>query len=127
MSNQEFHRSNQIFIGVLKKLTRDGLYKTKHYAPIAEADLDKFRKCNVFNVDQPKTLQRKVWFDIALTFARRGRENLQYLKKDAFTFKKDDTGLEYVEMTYNEATKNHPGVKSDTNHDSKTRMYAVNG
>ena len=30
-------------------------------------------------------------------------------------------------MTYNEATKNHTGVKSDTNHESNTRMYAVNG
>ena len=94
---------------MVKKLKRDGLDKTKHYAPIAEADLDKFRECNVFSVDQPKSLQRKVWFDIALSFARRGRENLQCLNKDAFTFKKDDTGLQYVEMTYNEAPKNHPG------------------
>ena len=29
-------------------------------------------------------------------------------------------------MSYNEATKNHPGVKSDSNHESKTLMYAVN-
>ena len=49
------------------------------------------------------------------------------MKKDAFAFKTDDTGDEFVKMTYNEATKNHPGVKSDTNHESKTMMYAVNG
>ena len=36
------------------------------------------------------------------------------MNKNAFktenAFKTDDTGDEYVEMTYNEATKNHPGV-----------------
>ena len=127
MSNPDFHRSNQMFVAMLKKLMCDGLDRTRHYPPIAEADIRKLRESDTFSLDQPKTLQRKVWFDIALAFARRGRENLQSMKKNAFAFKTDDTGDEYVEMTYNEATKNHPGVKSDTNHESKTRMYAVNG
>ena len=127
MSNPEFHRSNMMFVAMLKKLKRAGLDRTKHYPPIAEADLAKLRESDAFVLDQPKTLQRKVWFDIALAFARRGRENLQSLKKDAFILKRDDTSNEYFEMSYNEATKNHPGVKSDSNHESKTRMYAVNG
>ena len=127
MSNPDFHRSNQMFIAVLKKLKREGMDRTKRYPPIAEADLNKLRQSDAFSVDHPKTLQRKVWFDIALAFARRGRENLQSMKKDAFVFKKDDIGAEYVEMAYNEATKNHPGNKSDTNHESKTRMYATDG
>ena len=127
MSNPDFHRSNQMFVAMLKKLKRDGLDRTRHYPPIAEADIRKLRESDTFSLEQPKPLQRKVWFDIALAFARRGRENLQSMKKDAFAFKTDDTGDEYVEMTYNEATKNHPGVKSDTNHESKPRMYAVNG
>ena len=126
MSNEDFHRSNQVFIAVLKKLKRDGFDKTKYYPAIAEADLEKLRQSEVFSRKQPRSLQKKVWFDIALTFARRARENLESLKKDAFVFKKDDTGLEYVEMGYNEATKNHPGLKGDTK-DSKPRMYAVNG
>ena len=126
MSNEDFHRSNQVFIAVLKKLKRDGFDKTKHYPAIAEADLEKLRQSEVFSRKQPRSLQKKVWFDIALTFARRARENLESLKKDAFVFKKDDTGLEYVEMGYNEATKNHPGLKGDTK-DSKPRMYAVDG
>ena len=82
----DIHRSNKMFEAMLKKVKRGNMDRAKHYPPIAEADLTKLRQSEAFNLDQPKHLQRKVWFDIALDFARRGRENLQNLKKDAFAF-----------------------------------------
>jgi hypothetical protein len=46
--------------------------------------------------------ETKVSFDITLSFARRGRENLQDLKCFAFLFKIHDASKEYVQMSYNE-------------------------
>ena len=64
-------------------------------------------------------------FDVTLNFARRGRENLRSLKYDCFAFSTDDNGCDYVEMAYNEATKNHQGDNlKDRDHEIRPRMYA---
>ena len=52
MSNPECHRSNMMFVAMLKKLKRAGLDKTKHYPPMAEADLSKLRESGAFVLDQ---------------------------------------------------------------------------
>ncbi len=46
------------------------------------------------------------------------------MKKDAYIFKTDDVGREYVEMKYNEKLKNHQGTENTENMDSKPRRYA---
>ncbi len=76
------------------------------------------------NISNQHTLQRKVWFDLTIHFARRGCENINSLKKDAYSFKTDDVGREYVEMNYNEKLKNHQGFDNTENLDAKPRMYA---
>ncbi len=94
---------------MIVKMKRDGLDKAKHHGAISDSDLNKLRESNVLNTISPKGLQRKVWFDLSLGFARRGQENIQELKKTSYDIKVDSSGKKYIEMTYNEATKNHPG------------------
>ena len=48
---------------------------------------------------------------------------MKNFKKSTFLFKVDDSGREYVEMSFNEATKNHPNAESLN---IKTRMYSHN-
>ena len=122
INNPIFSKSNKVFVAMLKKLKADGLDTTSHYPPISDADMQKISQDNAFNLDNATELQEKVWFDISLHFARRGRENLRKLTPQSFVFKTDDIGKEYVEMAYHEKTKNHPGTVNDM-HFSKPRMY----
>lgn len=121
--NNEFHRSNAVFKATLKKLSVDGLDVTKHHEAISDGDLRKLRGTEVFHSNDPRALQKRVWFELTLAFARRGCENIQKLKKDAYLFKRDDTGREFVEMKYNEKVKNHQGEEKTKNQESKPRMY----
>ena len=57
---------------------------------------------------------------------RRGCEGVQDLKKDSFEFLVDSAGKEYVQLTFNEASKNHPGGFAETN-DPIRKMYATGG
>jgi hypothetical protein len=115
-----------MFKSMLKKIKREGFDKTKHHDAISDADLQKLRNTSILSCNDAVSLQRKVWFDITLSFARRGRENLRGLKCSAFLFKTDDAGKEYAQMSYNEATKNHPGHRiKDNDHETQPRMYAT--
>ena len=58
---------------MIKKLKRDGLDQTTHHAAIPENDLKKIRES--LDTETPSGLLRKVWFDLTLGFARRGKEN----------------------------------------------------
>ena len=126
MENKDFHKSNQMFTAVLKKMKKDGNDKTAHHPPISKADLEKLQTSGVLSTDNPRSLQRKIWFDITISFARRGRENLRELKYDCLDIKTDDGGNEYAEMTFNEATKTHTGDNlKDKDFEHKPRMYAT--
>ena len=68
--------------------------------PVSPEDMKKLYGGNVFNLNQPKSLQRKIFFDVMLYVCRRGRENLRQLKKTDFALKVNKDG-EYVELTKN--------------------------
>ena len=125
MGNPDFHKSNQMFTAMLKLLKKDGLDKTSHYQPISENDLKLLKSSGILSNENPKSLQRKVWFDITLNFARRGRENFRSLTKESFVFSYDDAQVEFCEMAYNESTKNHQGDNlKDIDSGINPRMYA---
>ena len=119
-SNPAFAYSNKMFATVVKRCKQEGNDKTKHHAIIPDEDMKKILSAKAFNLQNPKDLQLKVFFDIQYYFARRGRENLRNLKKSHFTTATDDSGKRFVEMTINESTKNHP--TSDENVQTH-RMY----
>jgi hypothetical protein len=80
----------------------------------------------VLSTDNPKALQRKVWFDVMISFDRRVRENQRQFTKDTFAFKTDDRGHAFVEFARSETTKNHQGGISDNNFETDPRIYATN-
>ncbi len=121
MQSPDFATSNRMLFAVIKNLKEKGMDKTKHYTPISENDLTKLQQPESFDLNDPQQLQQKVFYDIQLNFARRGRENIRELKKSSFTFDMDDSGTEFVELSYHESTKNHQTIEENP---TKPRMYA---
>ena len=124
MRDAPFKRANNMLVGVLKKQKNEGLDHTRHHQNIQKADLNTLMESDVLNSNIPEGLQKLVWFLIQFNFCRRGGEGLRELKKDSFEFKTDGKGLEYVQLRYNEATKNHPGGLIDTKEPQK-KMFAT--
>ncbi|CAC5391907.1 KCTD1_15 [Mytilus coruscus] len=110
---------------MLKKLQREGLDKAKHHPSITEGDLQKLRESEVLSMKTPKGLQRKVWFDMMISFGRRGRENQRQFTKDTLEIKTDDRGHEFAQFAHSETTKNHRGDISDDNFEKNPRMYST--
>jgi hypothetical protein len=43
MTDKEFHKSNQMFLAMIKKIKREGLDATKHHPHITDGDLEKLK------------------------------------------------------------------------------------
>ena len=67
MTDKEFHKSNQMFLAMIKKIKREDLDVTKHHLQITDGDLEKLRS-DFLVTSNSKGLPRKVWFDIMLGF-----------------------------------------------------------
>ena len=120
--DRDFMSANQVFQGKMKSLKREGKDLVKHKDAIAESDMKTLYDSGVLGVDDPVSLQRKVFVELGLHFGRRGREGLRQLKKTSFTTKTDADGREYVTLTYSEFDKNHPDDQ-----EKDQRMYSVPG
>ena len=105
-----FQQANQVFTALIKELRRQGNDNTQHKVPISPADMEKLYSSGTLSCENPKSLQNKVYLELSLHFARRGREGLRELRKDSFAVGTDSTGNEYVFQTYHEKEKNHTGV-----------------
>ena len=103
----EFTSSGTIFIAQCTRLKREGLAKVEHYPPIDEVDLRKIRESGVLNIEHPKNLQWKVFFDVMFYLCRRGEENLRELTKHSFKVKTASDGVKYIEKVRDELSKNH--------------------
>ena len=95
-----------------------------HKPPIDQEDLAKLKTSEVFSLTKPLSLLRNAWFHISLFWCRRGFEGQRNLKKTSFAFQTDATGCQFVTMTHDKATKNHPGGISEVESFQKNgRMY----
>ena len=122
----EFQASNKLLQSQIKLNKRENKENVHHKPPIPEADLQKLKSSSAIRGDNPWGLLRNVWFHINLYWCRRGREGQRELTKQSFQFLKDDTGREYVSMTHDEATKNHPGGIDDVaSVEKEARMYST--
>ena len=122
----EFQASNKLLQSQIKLNKRENKENTKHKPPIPEADLQKLKSSNAIRGDDPWGLLRNVWFHINLYWCRRGREGQRALTKRSFQFLMDESGREYVSMTHDEATKNHPGGIDDVSSvEKEARMYST--
>ena len=122
----EFQASNKLLQSQIKLNKRENKENTKHKPPIPEADLQKLKSSNAIRGDNPWGLLRNVWLHINLYWCRRGREGQRELTKQSFQFLMDESGREYVSMTHDEATKNHPGGIDDISSvEKEARMYST--
>lgn len=122
----EFQASNKLLQSQIKLNKRENKENVKHKPPIPEADLQKLKSSSAIRGDNPWGLLRNVWFHINLYWCRRGREGQRELTKQSFQFLKDDTGREYLSMTHDEATNNHPGGIDDVaSVEKEARIYST--
>ncbi|XP_072779433.1 activating transcription factor 7-interacting protein 1 isoform X7 [Taeniopygia guttata] len=106
MKDKEFASANMVFMSVLKMLRMQGKDETHHHPPIAAEDLRKIKQSGVLGLHSPLALVNKVWFDLQLHFAKRGREILRDLAPDAFVVEKDKNGRRYAMFRYPGKGKN---------------------
>ena len=109
MKDRDFISANHIITRMVKKLIQEGKDTTKHKDVIDPLDVKKLYDGKYLSNDSPKSLQRKVWFEMSLHFCRRGKEGLHELRKDSFIVGMKN-GLEYVTLAYHEHEKNHQGL-----------------
>ena len=106
INGAEFEGANLVFKAKVVELKKLGMAKVEHKPSISRDDLKKLYQSEAFNVDNPRGLQNKVWFEVMLFFCRRGRENLRELTKDSFALSEDSSGRKYVFKVKDELTKN---------------------
>lgn len=122
-----FVLSNQMLDAKIKQLKKEGMQNTIHKPPIDKEDIAKLKTSEVFSLTKPLSLLRNVWFHVSLFWCRRGFEGQRNLKKTSFTFETDAAGCQFVTMTHDEKTKNHPGGISEVESFEKNgRMYKTN-
>ena len=103
MHDREFQGSNQVFYGNMRTLRQAGLDQSRHKDAVTENDMRKMYSCGVLGIDNPVSLQHKVYVEVALHFCRRGREGLRELTKNSFCEKVD--GRTYITLGFNELEK----------------------
>lgn len=84
MRDSEFTSSNNVFVGVIKTIRREGRDKMEHHTPISTEDFSTIKLSDELNPYTPEGLVNKVWFDVQLHFGRRGKEGNQELIPDSF-------------------------------------------
>ena len=111
ISDTIFKPANLVFTGRKKQLRLEGKDKTYHKTPIQHGDMEKLYSSKTLSNENPTALQRKVYFELSLHFARRGREGLRDLKVSSFVTKVDDAGNTYITLNHNEKSKKDQGDK----------------
>ena len=97
--------------GNLRDQKEKGFDKSRHHPPLPREHLYQIYT-NYFiphYTNDPLCLQHKVYFDMAFFLGKRGQEGLRQLKKNSFALKVNESGSEYLELTYNESTKKSQG------------------
>ena len=125
LQDRDFQKSNQVFVGALKNMRREGKDMTKHKEAIHPEDIQKMY-ATVFDVNNRWGMIYKVFFEVTLHFARRGREGLRDLHTYSFLFEKDSKDREFVRLRYNEQEKTKQGSEKSIN-EKKAIMYAQPG
>ena len=113
INDSEFTRSSTSYTAQCVVMKKSGLAKVNHKEPLTLVDVKKLYSSGVFDIDNPASLQRKVFFELELYFCRRAMENLRTLTKRSFAVKTDEYGTEYVELDIEEFEKNHGAFDDD--------------
>ena len=119
INDPEFKDANKVFGATCFDLKQQGLAKVEHTSLISAEDLQKLYECGVFGLDNPVTLQNKVFFELMLKFSGQFEsQNLHQIKKSDFYIAVNDNGTRYVCKIANEHTNNgrgnHAGIPGGT-------------
>ena len=68
MHDIQFMHANQVLVGVLRKLRKEGKDCTKHKSAIEEGDFQKMYESKTLNNDTPSGLQKKVFVELSIHF-----------------------------------------------------------
>ena len=123
INDSAFGRSNSVFNAQKATMKKQGLGKVEHHQPISEEDMHRLYSSEVFDVEQPIGLQRKVFFELLLHLCRRGQENLRELTPKDFRIVKNKDGTESVIKSTDEFDKNH----RNDNHEQEDGVMKATG
>lgn len=103
-----FKKANNVLIGRIKDLKREGLDVSKSHPAISANDISMLYSSGTLSHVTPSNLQYKVFFELGMHFGRRGREGLRELKHSQIVFKEDSEGKNYATLSFNPLEKTLP-------------------
>lgn len=89
-----FKESNKTYKAMLVKLKKHGKGAVQHKKAVSEEDMAKI--LDSLDITTPEGLQNKVFIDIMIYFANRGRENLRSMSISDFEIEVDEQSLRYI-------------------------------
>lgn len=125
IADEAFKSSNAVFKSVLKRYRKEGKDVSAHHPNIPENHLQMLRRSAALSPETAKGLVTKVWFDIQLSMARRGREGNRELTRQSFVIKTDENGHEFVTFAFNPQSKNHKDPLDPQREQLRGYMYAI--
>ena len=94
----------------MRTLQKIGLDESRHKDAVTENGMRKMYSSGMLGIDNPVTLQHKVYVEVALHVCRCGREGLRELTKNSFCEKVDSDGRPYITLHFNELEKKNQGL-----------------
>ena len=92
----QFPQSHEAYKAFMVKLKNQGKGAVRHKKAISKEDMAKIFESDVMDISTPTGLQNKVFMDIMIYFANRGRENLRDMKADDYILETNEQNLRYI-------------------------------
>lgn len=126
VNDREFKHANSTLNGLLKERVASGLSRpTQHKEIIPKQDLQKISTYLKNAYNNPVNLRLCTWYILSIHFVTRGLEWHHQLTRNAFEFKIDENGHEFVCLTHETRQKNYQGGISSDEYNADKRMYAT--